>query len=47
MSQQTFFAGKNDPLNNPVLDVSHVLQQNDTTAWISSNEGLVKLNPAN
>jgi signal transduction histidine kinase/ligand-binding sensor domain-containing protein len=45
IGQQTFFAGKNDPLKNPVFEVNHVLQQNDTTAWLSTNEGLVKLNP--
>src|SRR5688572_22433594 len=47
MSQQTFFAGRNEALNNPVLQVSHVFQENDTTAWISANGGLVRLNPAN
>lgn len=43
--QQTFFVGKNDSFNNPALEVNHVLQQNDTTVWLSTNEGLVKLNP--
>ncbi len=44
--QQTYFSGKKGPLSNPELVVSHVFQQNDTTVWLSTNEGLVKLNPA-
>ena len=33
-------------LNNPGIgSVLHVFQQNDTTVWLSTNEGLVKLNP--
>jgi len=43
--EQTYFSGKNDPLLFPELNVIHVLQQNDTTAWLSTNQGLVKLNP--
>ena len=43
--QQTYFSGKTGLLNNPELVVSHVFQQNDTTVWLSTNEGLVKLNP--
>ncbi len=46
IGQQTYFSGKNDPLNNPALEVTHVFQQNDTIVWLSTNEGLVKLNPA-
>jgi signal transduction histidine kinase/ligand-binding sensor domain-containing protein len=45
ISQQTYFAGKNGPLKEPQFVVIHVLQQNDSTVWISTNEGLVKLNP--
>src|SRR4029079_16492996 len=45
IGQQTFFSGKNGHFNDPVLEVSHVFQQNDTTVWLSTNEGLVKLNP--
>jgi signal transduction histidine kinase/ligand-binding sensor domain-containing protein len=45
LSQQTFFTG-NDPPKSPGLEVMHIYQQNDTTAWLSTNEGLVKLNPA-
>ncbi len=45
IGQQTYFSGKNGRLNEPVLEVSHILQQNDTTVWLSTNEGLVKLNP--
>ena len=45
IEQQTYFSGKNDPLRFPGLVVIHILQQNDTTAWLSTNEGLVKFNP--
>lgn len=44
IKQQTFFT-KNNHTNQPELEVTHVYQQNDTTAWLSTNEGLVKLNP--
>ena len=29
----------------PRLEISHVFQQNDTAVWLSTNEGLVRLNP--
>ena len=45
IKQQTYFSGKAGLFNNFELVVSHVLQQNDTTVWLSTNEGLVKLNP--
>jgi len=45
IKQESFFTGNNDSFINPQLEVVHVFQQNDTTAWISSNKGLVKLNP--
>lgn len=45
VSQETFFSGKSAILPQPVLEVSHILQQNDSTVWISTNKGLVKLNP--
>ncbi|MGZ8558092.1 MAG: ligand-binding sensor domain-containing protein, partial [Chitinophagaceae bacterium] len=45
ISEQTFFAGKNKSPVNTELEVIHVLQQNDTTVWLSTNKGLVKLNP--
>ncbi len=45
ISQQIYFDGKDGPLNTPVLEVMHILQQNDTTVWLSTNRGLVKLNP--
>lgn len=45
IGQQTYFSGKNGSINDPALVVIHVLQQNDTTVWLSTNEGLVKLNP--
>ena len=43
--QQTYFSDKSRPGDDPELIVVHVLQQNDTTVWLSTNEGLVKLNP--
>ena len=45
VGQQTYFSGKTGFFNNLELVVYHVLQQNDSTAWLSTNEGLVKLNP--
>ncbi len=45
IKQQTFFSGKNGGINKPELEVSHVLQQNDTTVWLSTNDGLARLNP--
>lgn len=45
VQQQTYFTGKNDSPGFPAMSVIHVLQQNDTTAWLSTNKGLVKLNP--
>ena len=45
ISQQTYFSGKNGAIDYPDLVVSHVLQQNDTTIWLSTNGGLVRLNP--
>ena len=43
--QETYFSGKSAVLPQPVLEVSHILQQNDSIVWISANKGLVKLNP--
>jgi signal transduction histidine kinase/ligand-binding sensor domain-containing protein len=45
IDQENYFSGKNGIVTEPVLEVSHVLQQNDTTVWLSATEGLVKLNP--
>jgi len=45
VDQQVYFAGKEGSINRPILEVSHVLQQNDSAVWLSTNEGLVKLNP--
>lgn len=44
IKQQTFFTEKNTA-GQPVLEVSHIVQQNDSTVWLSTNKGLVKLNP--
>jgi signal transduction histidine kinase len=43
--QQTYFNSKTGLFNDLELVVFDVFQQNDSTVWISSNEGLVKLNP--
>jgi len=45
VDQQVYFSGKEGSINRPQLEVSHVLQQNDSTVWLSTNEGLVRLNP--
>jgi signal transduction histidine kinase/ligand-binding sensor domain-containing protein len=46
LSKQTFFAGNTGYKNSP-LQVVHVLQQNDSTAWLSTNDGLFCLNARN
>jgi len=46
ISQQTYFSGEDGPVGNSGLVINHVFQQNDTLVWLSTNEGLVKLNPA-
>jgi signal transduction histidine kinase/ligand-binding sensor domain-containing protein len=43
--EETFFDGKSKIRNEPELEVIHVLQQDDSTTWLSTNKGLVKLNP--
>ena len=43
--EETFFDGKNKKHHEPELVVLHALQQNDSTVWLSTNKGLVKLNP--
>ena len=45
IKQQTYFSGKGGLFTNFELVVYHVLQQNDSTVWLSANEGLVRLNP--
>ena len=42
---ETFFDGKIKTATEPELIVIHVLQQNDSVAWLSTNKGLVKLDP--
>ena len=45
IKKTVFFSGKNSrPILSQLL-VVHVLQQNDTTAWLSTNEGLICMNP--
>ena len=43
IKRQSFFSGSN-PFGNSPLQVHHVLQQNDSTAWVSTSEGLICLN---
>src|SRR6478736_4955056 len=45
VEQQTYFSGKGGVMNAPGLEISHVFQQNDSVVWLSTNEGLVRLNP--
>jgi len=45
VKEETFFDGKNKTRTEPELTVIHVLQQNDSIVWLSTNKGLVKLNP--
>ncbi len=45
IEQQEYFSGKGGSLNNPEFEIIHVFQQDDSTAWLSANEGVVKLNP--
>lgn len=44
VSQQLFFTDKNN-LGQPLLEVSHIFQQNDSIVWLATNEGLTRLNP--
>jgi ligand-binding sensor domain-containing protein len=44
VKEESFFDGKNKT-HEPGLTVIHVLQQNDSIVWLSTNKGLVKLNP--
>jgi hypothetical protein len=37
VEEQTYFSGKNGQLRYPELQVIHILQQNDTIAWLSTN----------
>jgi signal transduction histidine kinase/ligand-binding sensor domain-containing protein len=43
IKEQSFFSGSSNSFTNP-LHVVHVLQQNDSIAWLSTNEGLICLN---
>ena len=45
IKEETFFDGKNKARNEPGLEIIHVLQQDDSTTWLSTNKGLIKLNP--
>ncbi len=43
-AEQVYFSASNDG-GQPLLEVNHVHQQNDSTVWLSTNKGLVKINP--
>ena len=43
VKDEIFFNGK--PGSEPELVIIHALQQNDSTVWLSTTKGLVKLNP--
>ena len=45
VKEESFFDGKSKTQTEPELVVVHVLQQNDSVAWLSTNKGLVKLDP--
>lgn len=45
LEEENYFSGNNGILPFPKLQVIHTLHQNDSTAWLSTNGGLVKLNP--
>ena len=44
IQKQTFFSTGDNRVSNQ-LHVVHALQQNDSTTWLSTNEGLICLNP--
>jgi signal transduction histidine kinase/ligand-binding sensor domain-containing protein len=43
--QRTYFNSKTGLFNDLELVVFNVFQQNDSSVWLSTNEGLVRLNP--
>ena len=45
IKEESFFDGKNKIQFEPELIVIHILQQNDSIVWLSTNKGLVKLDP--
>ena len=45
IKDETLFDGKSKATNNTEFEIIHVLQQNDSTVWLSANKGLVKLDP--
>jgi len=47
IKKETFFSEENKDLNEPVLQVVHVLPQNDSVVWLSTTQGLIELNPHN
>jgi signal transduction histidine kinase/ligand-binding sensor domain-containing protein len=46
LKTQIFFSNSNNFFHHP-LQIVHALQQNDSTTWLSTNEGLVCLNALN
>ncbi|MGK2861356.1 MAG: two-component regulator propeller domain-containing protein [Chitinophagaceae bacterium] len=47
LKKETFFSGENENLNEPILQVVHVLPKNDSVIWLSSTDGLYELNANN
>ena len=45
IKEEFLFNGKDKTSNEPEFEIIHVLQQNDSTVWLSANKGLVKLDP--
>jgi signal transduction histidine kinase/ligand-binding sensor domain-containing protein len=43
IKDETLFDGKSKITNNTEFEIIHVLQQKDSTVWLSANKGLVKL----
>lgn len=44
IKRENFFTKEKSVFDNSPLQVIHALQQNDTTTWLSTNEGLICLN---
>jgi signal transduction histidine kinase/ligand-binding sensor domain-containing protein len=45
LKKETFFTGLSKKSDEPVLQVVHVLPQNDSVVWLSTTAGLIELNP--
>jgi signal transduction histidine kinase/ligand-binding sensor domain-containing protein len=45
LKKESFFTGHSKKSGEPVLQVVHVLPQNDSVVWLSTTAGLIELNP--